>query len=351
MTTASQRRPRHAGTESPCHEDASGPTTVLIAGLTALVLGLVLQPIAIRFLRRRGVLDHPSHRSSHAVPTVRGGGVALVTALLLGGVAGGATQDGPTSLVLLAVALCGLVGLAEDVRGIPVLPRFALLAVATAPLALLPGADRTAWVLLGLCAIIFAVAVVNAVNFMDGINGISAVQGLVAGSAYALLAATQGLPLLAAVAVATAAAALSFAPFNVPRARVFLGDTGSYGLGGALGGMAALLILAGLPLEAALAPLALYLADTGTTLLRRFRAGEAWHLPHRTHVYQRLTDQGLSHVQVSAIVMLLLVICSSLGGLALEGGALRIVGDLVLVSVLAAYLSLPRLLARRRSLA
>lgn len=324
---------------------------MVIAALIALAAGLVLQPMVIRLLRRQGVLDHPTARSSHVSATVRGGGVAVVLALILGAAAGGAVREPAVPLVLLATALCALVGLGEDLRGIPVLPRFGLLIVACAPLALLPEGSPIMRLLLGSAAVSFALAMVNAVNFMDGINGISVAQGLVAGVTYAVVAASQDLDGLAVVAAATAGAALSFAPFNLPRARVFLGDTGSYGLGAVLAGIAVLLVVEGVPVEAALAPVALYLADTGSTLLRRFRGGEDWHLPHRTHVYQRLTDHGLTHVQVSGLVLVLIAVCSSLGSLALLGGSARVAGDIALVLVLCSYLSLSRLVARRRSLA
>lgn len=324
---------------------------MLTAVLVSLGIGLSLQPFAIRLLRRRGVLDHPSDRSSHLTPTPRGGGVVVVLALVLGATAGGALDEPDAAVVLAVTALCALVGLAEDMRGVPVVQRFGLLLLACAPLGLVPDATPAVRAVLAIAAVSFAVAVVNAVNFMDGINGISAAQGLVAGAAYAVLATAEGLNGLAVVAAATAAAALAFAPFNVPRAKVFLGDTGSYGLGGVLAGIAVVLLAEGVPLEAALAPLALYLADTGATLLRRFRAGEDWHLPHRTHAYQRLTDLGFTHVQVSALVLVLLVTCCALGGLSLLGGPARVVGDAGLIIVLAGYLSLPRLLARPRSFA
>jgi UDP-N-acetylmuramyl pentapeptide phosphotransferase/UDP-N-acetylglucosamine-1-phosphate transferase len=325
---------------------------VLLAGVIALVVGLLLQPLTMRVLRRHGALDQPSERSSHQIPTVRGGGVAVVVALVLGTVgatwANGSAGSHVGLILLAVVVLCALVGLAEDLFGVPVVPRFALLLVATSPLALLPeggNAIRVAWAVL---AVAFAVAVVNATNFMDGINGISAAQGVAAGLAFAVLAHSQDLNVIALVAAAVAGAAASFAPYNVPRARVFLGDSGSYALGGALAGLLVALLVGGLPLEAVVAPLALYLADTGVTLLRRIRAGEPWHLPHRTHVYQRLTDLGMTHVQVSSLVLLVVVICSVLGAASLAASAVRVAADGALVLVLVGYLSLPRILQDRR---
>ncbi len=325
---------------------------MLLAGMVALVTGLILQPVAIRVLTRRGALDRPTERSSHVVPTVRGGGVAVVLALALGFLVAAWTEGAAGSrvgLVLLSVtAMCALVGLAEDLFGVPVVQRFALLLVATAPLAFLVDGQpviRAGWAVL---AVAFAVAVVNATNFMDGINGISAAQGVAAGLAFVLLAHSQGLDIIAMVAAAVAGAAASFTPYNVPRARVFLGDTGSYGLGAALAGLSIALLEGGLPPEAAIAPIAISLGDTGSTLLRRVRADEPWHLPHRTHVYQRLTDLGLTHTQVSSLVLLLTLICSVLGAVSLAGPVARVPADAALLLLLAGYLMLPHILRGRQ---
>src|SRR5690606_15026464 len=92
-----------------------------------------------------------------------------------------------------------------------------------------PGA---AGVALAGAAAVWIVAYVNAFNFMDGINGISVAQAAVAGTAWALVGWWQDLPLVTAAGSIVAAAAVAFAPFNFPRARVFLGDAGSYFLGG-----------------------------------------------------------------------------------------------------------------------
>jgi UDP-N-acetylmuramyl pentapeptide phosphotransferase/UDP-N-acetylglucosamine-1-phosphate transferase len=319
---------------------------VVTAAALAFLVSITLQPLAIALLRRSGILDHPSHRSSHASATVRGGGLAV-----LAGITAGALTLGGSSMLtalLAAMLLAGAVGLAEDVHGVAVLPRLLLLLGAALPLAVYAGSRLHPVV--GVVAVLYAVAVVNAVNFMDGINGISAAEGVAAGGAFAVTGYLLDEPMLAGFAATVAFATLAFLPYNVPKARVFLGDCGSYGLGAALAGASLLTWVAGAPIEAAVAPLALYLADTGSTLVRRYRAREVWHQPHRTHVYQRLTDLGWSHCSVSALVFLLVCICSLLGAGAAVSLPVRILGDLGLATVLAGYLALPKLL-RERSVA
>ena len=100
-----------------------------------------------------------------------------------------------------------------------------------------------------------------------------------------------------------AAAGAGFLPFNGLTggpARMFLGDVGSYGIGARSPCCPGRASCRGLPLEMALAPLVVWLADTVHTLMLRIAAGERWFLPHRTHAYQRLTDTGWSHRQVAA---------------------------------------------------
>ena len=155
---------------------------------------------------------------------------------------------------------------------------------------------------------------------------------------------------LAAAGAIAAGAALGFAPFNVVRARMFLGDVGSYFFGAWLAVAAVLGLRAGLAPEAVLAPLVLYAADTGVTLVRRVVTGETWYEPHRDHAYQRLVRAGWSHVQTTVVVAAVMAVCAALGAVSLHGSAtLRALADVALVAVLVAYLVSPSLLAGRSS--
>ncbi|MCA1721074.1 MAG: hypothetical protein LC779_08290 [Actinobacteria bacterium] len=167
---------------------------------------------------------------------------------------------------------------------------------------------------------------------------------MVGGVTYALLGQHSGDAALTVVGASVAAASIAFAPWNVPTARVFLGDVGSYGLGAALAACAVLALTVRLPVEAAVAPLALYLADTGWTLLSRLLRKERWREPHRLHAYQRLIDTGLSHVAVSALVLLLTSALAVLGAVSLTGGLAARAAALAGATVLAGiYLVSPRL--------
>ncbi|HJY71238.1 MAG TPA: hypothetical protein VJ347_05610, partial [Streptosporangiaceae bacterium] len=201
--------------------------------------------------------------------------------------------------------------------------------------------------LVALCAAWIA-GFVNVFNFMDGVNGISGAHAFIAGVVYACLGWWGHDGFLVPAGAAVAASALAFLPWNSGRARVFLGDTGSYALGAALATLAAYAVLRGIPAEAALGPLVLYIADIAWTLQRRIRAGERWRQPHRTHIYQKWCNAGWSHQRVTATAAATTVLLSLLGAASLGGNpALRAAADLAGTGVVVAYLRSPALLARR----
>lgn len=308
------------------------------------------EPLAIMLLRRLAVLDVPGHRSSHLVPTPRGGGAPIAAGLVAAAVL--APGSGPGRLALGAGALLfGLLGLFDDVRGLPAVTRLALQAAGAAVIAGLLAATAhqgaAVAVLVALAAAAWLVGFVNVFNFMDGVNGISGAHALIGGVAYAALAAWAGDSFGVTAGLALAAGAAVFLPWNAGRARVFLGDVGSYSIGAALAVLAVRLVLDGVPPEAVAGPVALYLADTGWTLQRRIRNGEPWLEPHRTHVYQRWCAAGYSHQEITGATSTLTVALCLLGMLGLFAGtAVRVAADLTGLGVLAVYLASPALFAR-----
>ena len=251
------------------------------------------------------------------------------------------------SAVLVAACAFGASGFVEDMVGVPALRRLGLQVVA-AFLALpwLLASFEGGGLVTGLFAVgtaLWLVSFVNAFNFMDGIDGISVVQTIVAGGAWWIIGRVEDLPILGAGSLILAAAAAGFAPFNFPRARMFLGDVGSYFLGAWLAVLAVIGMRAGLPPEAVIAPISLYLTDTAITLLGRVRRGASLIDPHRDHTYQRLVRLGWSHVQTTLFVGALMVVISALGALSLLGHVvIRVVGDVLMICLLLAYIVLPR---------
>lgn len=286
--------------------------------LPSLIVSLVLAWPVWFWLRGRGVVDKPNARSSHSVPTVRGGGIAIILTIVGAVVFHAVTMQGCEGpLVAIAFAVLGLavVSFIDDLRSVPALLRFGAHGAATAIVLVIVGFPETdatgvaAWALAALWTLIgflWIAGHTNAFNFMDGINGIAAAQTVITGLATAALALIAGLDATHPsvwLAAATAGAAAGFLPHNFPRARMFMGDVSSAPLGFLLAALGWWLAR-----ETAwwmLVPVGLlhanFVLDTGITLARRVLRGERWHQPHREHFYQRLVRAGRSHAEVTSV--------------------------------------------------
>ncbi|BBK41072.1 glycosyl transferase [Allostella vacuolata] len=270
------------------------------------------------WLRRRAILDRPNDRSSHAVPTPRGGGLGLLPPLLAGWLLL-ALLLGPDRLMLGMAAgalLLALVSWRDDRGGLPVRVRLLVQLAAVVPMVLLlPGPVAQGWLpgwLDGVLAALAWIWFVNLYNFMDGIDGISGVETVAVGGGLAILSLLVGPADEAGFGLLLAAAAAGFLAWNWHPARVFLGDVGSVPLGYLAGGLLLALAGAGHWAAALILPL-YYLADATLTLLRRLVRGEAVWRAHREHFYQRAVQGGLSHAAVAlrvAAADLLLVGCA-----------------------------------------
>lgn len=323
---------------------------VLLLGALTLALGSVLPFVVRPLLTRIGTVDLPNERSSHSAPTLRGGGlapllawdVALVVAVALG------MTDRTLLLVLFVVTnLAAIVGFADDLRGLGSGLRLVLqLAVGLGASSVIAAiATQPAW--WAIFGMIFLAGYINVANFIDGINGISGAHGALAGAAFLMAGIATNQSWLATSGVVLAAAFLSFLPWNIRRPSLFLGDIGSYLLGSAIGSVVVVATSQGVSPLLTLPVLAPWLADTVVTVVRRFARGEGVLSAHRTHAYQRLTDTGLSHGMVTAIVASVSAATGLAGYLAWHG--ILPVGFAVSIIVLlcSGYLWLPRLRGSR----
>ncbi|MFD5599420.1 UDP-phosphate alpha-N-acetyl-D-fucosaminephosphotransferase [Leucobacter sp. NPDC058333] len=353
-----------------------------LSGGIALVASVVL-PFAVRpLLVKLGIMDVPNERSSHERPVLRGLGLAVLIAMVVAGVTAVllfvltpfVLPGWQVLLVVVVGSFCaGLLGLAEDLRGLSVGVRSALLlAIALgAAVALLltvqtgvnyvpaAGTASFGWpqatalplwgaILLAVYAVLFISSYINVANFMDGLNGISGFHGVIAGLTFAAAGAALGMPWLLAAGLILAAGFAGFLPWNLTKPGAFLGDVGSYLLGGAVAITSFAALVAGVPLLATIGPMVIYFGDVAVTLVKRVRAGHRWDEPHKEHTYQRIQQLGYSHVQASGLAATATLLTSALGLGSLFTGlggtiALFAAGLVVLVG----YLALPKLLPRR----
>lgn len=323
------------------------------SAFVAFGIAVVLTPLTVALLRRSQILDRPSSRSSHSEPVPRGGGFALAVAAMTAAAVSTRISGAPATALLVAGGTFGLIGLVEDIRGIPPAPRLALHAMAAAvalPWLTVDVTGSSLWrVVFAVGVLVWLVSFVNSFNFMDGINGISVAHALVAGTAFVIVGTTVDLPVLTVGGAILVAVALAFAPFNFPTAVCFLGDVGSYFIGAWLAVLVVIGLRAGVAPEAMLAPAGVYVLDTASTLIRRVRMGESWWQPHSSHVYQRLTRAGWSHTRTTAFVAATMLACSVLGTFSLvTPTAVRVVADAGIGVALAVYVTMPRRVTQRR---
>lgn len=336
------------------------------AGLSALLI-LVLNPLLQRY-----ALARPNARSSHRVPTPQGGGIAVVAAALAcagTGLALAGLHDALPGFALLSAGAIGLgvVGAVDDIRPLPAALRLMFQALAVA--AVIAGADvgrlfpalpaAAEWMLVGLAAVWF----VNLVNFMDGLDWMTVAEMVPVTATLALFSLAGWLdPASGLIAAGLLGGLVGFAPFNRPVARLFLGDVGSlpigliagfllYRLAGgavpsgealAAGALPAGPLAAG-PLAAAVLLPLYYLTDATITLLRRLTRRERVWEAHRSHFYQRATDNGWSvpavvgHVAgLNVVLAILAAVCLAVPSAAVQAGAV-VVGLGLVAAVLVRF--------------
>jgi UDP-N-acetylmuramyl pentapeptide phosphotransferase/UDP-N-acetylglucosamine-1-phosphate transferase len=272
------------------------------AALLAALASFVLTALAIAYSKRRGLFDHPGERHSHTAPTPRGGGAGLVLAwigsqfLLTPPYSAGDWAD----CIATGVAAIAMLGWWDDHRSLSARLRFTLqLAVGLFVVIWFTSVGLIGHWVVAPAALLFLLWMTNLYNFMDGSNGMAGLQGVFSAAVLAWLFQRAGQPAAAATCLLLAAACLGFLPWNLGRARVFMGDVGSLALGFAFGG---LLIYghgsAAFSLPVALLVMALFLADSTLTLLVRVIRGERWYNAHRQHLYQQLIAAGWTHGRV-----------------------------------------------------
>ena len=288
-----------------------------LLSVSAVVAAAMLSALitwAIRPWLLRHALARPNARSSHRVPTPQGAGIAVIAAtLLVAGAIAAYAAAAPLNIpvaIFAASLFIAIVGFADDVKSIPVLPRLILQATAVgailfaAPndLRIVPACPL--WIERGLL-LLAGLWFVNLVNFMDGLDWMTVAEVVPITGAMIVLGSLGEFPVSATiVAAALCGAMVGFAPFNRPVAKIFLGDVGSLPIGLLLGWCLLQLAYNQQIVAALLLPL-YYLADATVTLLRRLVRREPFWAAHRSHFYQRATDNGFTVLRVVSEVFAL----------------------------------------------
>lgn len=294
----------------------------MLLAAAAFVIALVLTRRFCDPTSRFHILDQPNPRSLHTQPTPRSGGLAILSAVYLCGIAAiyylGRPQEPFYGWMAGSSFLVASISYADDRFTLPSGLRFVVHVVAAALLIFgdgvigrleLPGLELTLPYWAGvMVTLLFVVWMLNLYNFMDGMDGFAGGMAVFGFGTFAVLGLLAGGALFGALNLIIAAAAMGFLVFNFPPARIFMGDVGSSTLGFLAASMALWAAHQRLfPLWAAVLVFSPFVVDATVTLIQRLLHGEKVWQAHKTHYYQRLVQAGWGHrrtVLLEYVVML-----------------------------------------------
>jgi UDP-GlcNAc:undecaprenyl-phosphate/decaprenyl-phosphate GlcNAc-1-phosphate transferase len=282
--------------------------------LLALGIVLVLTPAVGRFARILGVVDEPGEtRRIHLRPVPRLGGIAIFLGIFVPALAFLAL-DGPYRGILLGGAVATTLGVIDDFRGLPWWGKLGGQGAAAA-IAIGFGVqiDRFTFPVLGVhdlpdwvgvpATFVWIIAIMNMVNFLDGMDGLAAGICAIAGSTFAIIALSLGKPEAAILSAIVAGACFGFLRHNFYPARIFMGDSGALLLGFTL----ATLSIQGLLKTAAtvalffpLLVLAVPIIDTAFVIAKRLKYRRPLYAADRTHLHHRFVNIGFSQRRAAA---------------------------------------------------
>lgn len=311
--------------------------------LAVFAVSWVLTLVLRRYALAKSLMDIPNERSSHSIPTPRGGGVAIVVAFLLAlPVLTGLDLLSPEALYGLfgSGLLVAIIGFADDHGHIAA--RWRLLGHFTAaawvlfwlnglpPIELFSITVDLGW-FGNILALVYLVWMLNLYNFMDGIDGLASAEAISVCLGMCLVYWFSGNLELIWPPLILAAAVAGFLWWNIPPARIFMGDAGSGFLGMVLGGFALWtawsrpeLIWSWLIL------LGVFIVDSTWTLIRRLLRGQKIYQAHRSHAYQYASRVFKSHKAVTAGVVVLNLVWLLPVAVIVGGGYINGVSGLIL---------------------
>lgn len=277
-------------------------------------LSYYLTHIMRAYALKKNIIDNPNERSSHSVPTPRGGGVAVVCSYLLALMVLIYSQQLTLHIGLTLMAagfVIALLGFLDDHGHINSMLRLAVhFLVAIGVVISLGGfAEVTVFngVQLGfianIIAVLFLVWLLNLYNFMDGINGIASVEAITITVSMAILYYVFNLSLNSDLLLLLAACVSGFLLWNFPKAKIFMGDACSGFLGLTIGILALIALKENLALFCAwIICLGVFVVDATYTLIKRVLNGHKMYDAHRSHSYQILSRKWGSHKPVTLAV-------------------------------------------------
>jgi UDP-GlcNAc:undecaprenyl-phosphate GlcNAc-1-phosphate transferase len=280
---------------------------VVYGAALALVIVVVFTPAVAGMARRLGAVDVPDERRVHRIPIPRLGGLAMFFGIIVPSLAF-LDLSRPVRGLLVGAAVATGVGAIDDFRGLAWWEKLAgqVLAGSIPPIfgiwidhftfPFLGVYDLEVWLGVPL-TVLWIVAVMNMVNFLDGLDGLAAGVCAIAGFTFALIALSLGKPTAAAFSAIILGATLGFLRHNFFPARVFMGDSGAMLLGFSLAAVSVeglLKTAATVALFFPLLVLAVPILDTGFVVAKRLKYRQPITTPDRAHLHHRFVNLGFS---------------------------------------------------------
>jgi UDP-N-acetylmuramyl pentapeptide phosphotransferase/UDP-N-acetylglucosamine-1-phosphate transferase len=303
--------------------------------IAVFIASAAIVDVVVILAARWRLVDLPNLRSAHALPTARGGGIAIVTTMALATIAVAIRWPSmalPLLGTLLPAVAIGVVGAIDDIRPLRAIVRLAVQVATAIVITTAVGPIQSVslpllgTINLGIAGwpitVVWIVGLTNAFNFMDGIDGMCGGQAWVAGMVLAIMGSALWVPPLMVLGTCIAGAVGGFLVFNWHPARVFMGDVGSAFLGTFFAAMPLLFPerlrpLALVPFVMAVWP---SIFDAGVSVVRRLWNGHNPMLPHREFFFHRLVRSGIAHDRVSLLYALLAAIGGAAGVVTLLPG-------------------------------
>ncbi len=300
-------------------------SSLLVASLLLVIIAISWFAIArlIDHLLARDIVDRPNHRTLHQGAIPRGGGLVIITMLIITLFVIALLSARPQLFVCLAGLVFAWAGLSWWDDRADLSPKFRIiiqLVICIFTVSALGWVSHLYSVNLfwlgPVLSVIGLLWMANLYNFMDGLDGLAASQTIIACITLAFWFLVLGDLELSLTCAILAASSYGFLLWNWSPAKIFMGDVGSISLGAFFGTIFIVGVTRfNLSIISFFGLFAVFIADATVTIcIRVWRREKIW-LPHRQHFYQRLANAGYAHSSIALAYIILMLICSVLATL------------------------------------